>query len=458
MKFIVLNGSPKGDISVTMQYVHYIEKHYKEHEFNIINISEKINKIERNEKFFKEIIDEVASSDGVIWAFPLYYCLVASQYKRFIELIYERKASAAFKGKYAAILATSIHFSDHTAINYMNAVCDDLDMKFVDYFSPHMHDLTKEHERKNLLHFAENYFNAVKNKRITFKNYNPIEYSPVQYKTENSYEKINTLGKKIVIVTDSLENKNLASMIEQFRSNFSETIELIKLQDIDIKGGCLGCLRCGYDYHCAYEGKDGYKDFYNSKLKTADIIIFAGEIKDRYLSATWKKFFDRSFFNTHTPTLSGKQFGFIIAGALRQLPNLKEIMDIYTQWQNSNAAGFVTDEDESSKEIDEQLYSLAKRLIRFSELNYSRPITYLGLGGIKIFRDEIWGPIRFPFVADHKAYKKRGIYDFPQKNLKSRLMNFVMMMIVKIPSIRKEIYTNQIKSNMIQDLKKIVEG
>lgn len=455
MKFIVLNGSPKGDISVTMQYVHYIERHYKEHKFNIINISEKINKIEKDEKFFKEIIDEVASSDGVIWAFPLYYCLVASQYKRFIELIYERKVSATFKGKYASILATSIHFSDHTAINYINAVCDDLDMNFVDYFSPHMHDLTKEHERKSLLNFAENYFDAAKKKTATFKNYNPIEYSPIQYKAESSHEKIDTLGKKIIIVTDSLENKNLAGMIEQFRSNFSKPIELVKLQDIDINGGCLGCLRCGYDYHCAYEGKDGYKDFYNNKLKSADIIIFAGEIKDRYLSATWKKFFDRSFFNTHTPTLSGKQFGFIIAGALKQLPNLKEILDIYLQWQNSNLAGFVTDESESSKEIDEQLYALANKLVRFAELNYSKPITYLGLGGKKIFRDEIWGPIRFPFVADHKAYKKMGVYDFPQKNLKSRIMNLVLMIMVKIPSLRKEIYTNQIKSNMIRDLEKI---
>jgi multimeric flavodoxin WrbA len=53
----------------------------------------------------------------VLWAFPLYYLLVASQYKRFIELIFENNSTAAFKGKYAAVLTTSINFYDHTAHN-----------------------------------------------------------------------------------------------------------------------------------------------------------------------------------------------------------------------------------------------------------------------------------------------------------------------------------------------------
>ena len=40
---------------------------------------------------FQEMMDEVRSSDGVLWAFPLYVFLVSSQYKRFIELIWEKK-------------------------------------------------------------------------------------------------------------------------------------------------------------------------------------------------------------------------------------------------------------------------------------------------------------------------------------------------------------------------------
>jgi hypothetical protein len=38
------------------------------------------------------------------------------------------------------------------------------------------------------------------------------------------------------------------------------------------------------------EGKDEYIDFYNTKIKTADILVWAGAITDRYLSAKWASF------------------------------------------------------------------------------------------------------------------------------------------------------------------------
>jgi len=53
MKITVLNGSPKGDISVTMQYVAYIRKIFPQHELKIINISQRIDKIEKDESVFQ---------------------------------------------------------------------------------------------------------------------------------------------------------------------------------------------------------------------------------------------------------------------------------------------------------------------------------------------------------------------------------------------------------------------
>ena len=47
MKIIVLNGSPKGEISITMQYINYIQKKFKQHELKIINIAQRINQIEK---------------------------------------------------------------------------------------------------------------------------------------------------------------------------------------------------------------------------------------------------------------------------------------------------------------------------------------------------------------------------------------------------------------------------
>ncbi|WP_304942475.1 NAD(P)H-dependent oxidoreductase [Vallitalea guaymasensis] len=457
MKIVVLNGSPKGNISVTIQYIHYIQKKFKQHELKIINISQKINQIEKNAEAFHSIISDIKSSDGVIWAFPLYVFTVHSNYLRFIELIFERNVEDAFKEKYTSIISTSIHFYDHTAINYINSICDDLNMNYIDYFSLHMYDLEKEDIRKNLLKFAKNYFDSIENEVITLKNYRPIKHSPISYIPKITHNKIDVLNKKVIIVTDSLDNNNLKNMLNKFKNSFSQNVELVNLQDIDMKGSCLGCLKCGYNYECIYTDKDDFINFYNNKLKTADIIIFAGTIKYRHLSSTWKKFFDRGFFNTHTPSLSGKQVGFMISGALNQIPNLKQILESYTQWQGSNLVGFITDEYDTSEEIDNQLHAFSYNLIKLSNVNYHKPATFLGIAGMKIFRDEIWGNIRFPFIADHKAYKALRVYDFPQKNYKSRITNSILILMSKFPYIRNEIYSNRIKPSLIESLTKIVE-
>lgn len=456
MKFVVLNGSPKGDISVTMQYIRFIQTNFKDHQFEIINISKGLIKYEKEKEAFHEIISKVEESDGVIWAFPVYVFTVHSNYQRFIELIFERNVQSAFKGKYTFILTTSIHFFDNTAINYVQSICDDLDMNYVDCFSPKMYDLTKEETRKNLINFMHNFIEVIANKVSTFRSFDPVIYSPIQYIGDTPQDKIDNADKKIVVVVDSLDNNNLRNMVDRVIGSFSKA-EIIYLKDFGIKGSCLGCMKCSYNYTCAYEGKDNYSTVYNSKLITADIIVFAGSIKNRFLSAEWKRFLDRAFFYTHTPSLIGKQFGFIISGALNQTQNIRQVFDGFVQWQHSNLVGFVTDEYNSSQEIDSRLDALSFNLVKLSMKEYIKPINFLGAGGMKIFRDNIWGDIRFPFLADHKAFKKLKVYDFPQKNIRVRVQNAIYSLMIKVPSFRKEIYKNQILPSMITPFKKYVE-
>jgi len=458
MKITVLNGSPKGDLSATMQYVHFIQKKFPQHDLKIFNIAQQIKKIEKDEKAFQEIIDEVKSSQAVLWAFPLYVFLVSSQYKRFIELISEKGVKEAFQNRYTAVLTTSIHFFDHTAHNYMHAICDDLDMKYVGAFSADMYDLLKEKEREKLILFAGNFLEAIENRMLTSKSFGPLTHRKFDYIPGNSEKKIDDKGKKIVILTDSEgDQTSLVRMIDRFKGSFSDPVEMINLYNLDIKGGCLGCIRCGHENICIYQDKDGFVEFYNSKLKTADVLIFAGTIKDRYLSSKWKQFFDRGFFNTHTPSLIGKQIGFIISGPLSQIPNLRQILEAYTEWQQANLVDVITDEHGDSAEIDALLQSFAERLIQLAGEGYIKPSTFLGVGAMKIFRDDVWGRLRFPFQADHRFYKKHGIYDFPQKDYKARITNRILILLTKIPSMKKEIYTNRIKAEMIKPFQKILE-
>lgn len=66
MKIIVLNGSPKGELSVTMQYVLYLQKKFPDHQLKIINVAQKIKILEKNQSKLLDIIEEIKTSDGII--------------------------------------------------------------------------------------------------------------------------------------------------------------------------------------------------------------------------------------------------------------------------------------------------------------------------------------------------------------------------------------------------------
>ena len=161
MKIAVLNGSPKGPVSVTMQYVSYITKRHPEHELKVFHVAQKVHVLEKEPGRFEAIIEEIRRSDGVLWAFPLYILLVSSQYKRFIELIGERKAGGAFAGRYAAALSTSINFYDNTAHAYIRGISEDLGLKYLGFYSASMHDLMKKTEQERLELFARSFFQGI---------------------------------------------------------------------------------------------------------------------------------------------------------------------------------------------------------------------------------------------------------------------------------------------------------
>ena len=459
MKITVLNGSPKGDLSVTLQYVQYLAKTYPEAQFQIVNIAQRIKRIESDRATFDEIIQQVRESDGVLWAFPLYILVVHAHYKRFIELIFERGVQDAFAGKYTATLSTSIHYFDHTAHIYMHGICDDLGMRYIDAFSPDMTDLLKEEGRRQLESFGRHFLDAIRNQVTTQRCYPPVVCSDFHYKYQPSTVSIPSAGKKIVILHDNRDpNSNLAGMVARCRSAFNGEVAVFNLHEIDIKASCQGCIQCGSDNECVFEGKDGFIDFFRSQVMTADILVYAGTIVDRYLSSRWKMFFDRCFFNTHTPVLMQKQAAFVISGPLGQVPNLKEVIQGFMELQQANLAGFVSDESGSSADIDRLLDQLMATAAEYSRCEYTRPATFLGIAGTHIFRDDIYGRLRPVFAADHRAYQRLGIYkSFPQVDFKVRLTNLFTGIIFRIPMIKKG-FKRQLKEGMVQPLQQVVEN
>ncbi len=333
MKIIVINASPKTSQSITLQHMRFLELQTPEHEFETIHIGSKISAFEKHPKKIIEIAEKIKKADALVWSYPVYYALVPYQLKRFIELLFQHCGNDVFKGLYATSFSTSINFFDHTAHNYMQGVSEQLGFRYIDSYSAHMDDFFKKKERTKMIGFLGWFIEIVKRGLPVPRKYHitlPAEtvYSPDF--NDISKERQPTGSSNILLLTDEqTQDANLKNMTQMFIKLSGTGVTLKNIHDIDIKNGCLGCCTCGYDNTCVQ--KDGFMKFYNDHVKAADTIIIAGSIKDHYLSAKWKQFFDRSFFNGHVPVLKGKRIGFIISGPLQQRQNLRETLDALTQ-------------------------------------------------------------------------------------------------------------------------------
>ena len=85
MDIVVIGGSPKGDISVTMQYVKYMEGNFPNHNFQYLQVAQQIKAILKDSDKERQLFKTIEKADIILWAFPLYYHLVHGNYKRFIE-------------------------------------------------------------------------------------------------------------------------------------------------------------------------------------------------------------------------------------------------------------------------------------------------------------------------------------------------------------------------------------
>lgn len=457
MKIAVLNGSPKGMTSVTVQYVLFLRKSFPKHTFEIRNVCRDIERLEESGEAFGEVVAAVEGADAVLWATPVYVFLVPGPYKRFVELVFERAAQAAFQDKYAAVLTTSVKFFDHTAHDYLGAICDDLGMRFWGAYSAEMYDLAKQPERKRLVDFWNAFLEAAESRRPAQRRHAPATAAEFCYAPATPAAKqIPATAKKVLVLSDAQQqDANLRGMVGRFCANFANAVEVVDLHKIKMRGGCLGCIHCSFDNVCVYRDVDDVYEVYE-KIVAADILVEAAVIKDRFVSARWKTFWDRGFFNNHIPILAGKQLGVLVSGPLAQIPNLRQVLEAHAEVGQANLAGVVSDECGESRELDRLVDGLAWRSVAASEAGYVGPATFLGKGGRKVLRDEIWGGLRSVFPRDHEYYKRHGLYDFPQRSLKIRLGDALFGLMMKIPSFRRE-FQKRMRDGMIRPLVRAVE-
>jgi len=271
-----------------------------------------------------------------------------------------------------------------------------------------------------------------------------------------SSNKIKT-NKRTVIVTDSNEPSNIDTMIKKYISSVDGPVKIVNLNDIDKMNYCVGCCNCGPENICRYDDKDGYRKKLDFILDNSDIVIYAGQLKDRYFSSEFKTYFDRTFCYTHIPIFKGRQIAYLVSGPVSELPHMKDLMYAYASG-DTNLGGIVSDECQDDSILDQQIENLAIRCINYSESNYIKSTTFQAVAAKKIFTDAIKNDLPI-FLMDYKYYKANGY--FINKNILSKLKTKAFRFIMSLKPIQegfKRNSFNNIASAQLKFIKLIGES
>jgi len=443
MNILVINGSPKGSNSITLQTVHFLQQRHPEHHFEILHAGARIKTLERD---FAPARAAVEKAELLLFSYPVYTFIAPCQLHRFIELL--KASGVSLAEKFATQLSTSKHFYDVTAHRYIQDNCQDMGLKYIRGLSADMDDLTTEKGRRE----AEEFFHYVLWSMET-GSYEPFpaplpvpSHAPVTVPELPEEEK----SGDIVIVTDCEEdNAQLRSMIDRFRAVMPRKTRVVNIREYPFKGGCLGCFNCAVSGKCIYT--DGFDDYLRSNIQTAQSIVYAFTVKDHSMGAVFKMYDDRQFCNGHRTVTMGMPLGYLVSGDLSRELNLQTIIEARAQVGSNFLAGVATDEKDPDGEIDR----LARTLDYALEHRYVPPQNFLGIGGMKVFRDLIW-LMQGMMKADHRFYKAHGQYDFPQKKWGTMLKMYAVGALLSSPKLKAKM-GSKMNEGMLMPYKKALK-
>lgn len=457
MHITVLAGSPKGEKSLTCQYTNYLARMYPEDTFSCIQLAQNAGSYQKEPGKLQRVASIIEKSDLVLFAFPLYFLTVSSGYMQSLQLLVRQ--GHRFPALHGAIITTSIHFFDHTAVNYVGSVAESLGISVIGELTFKMNDLTSAESRKVLKKSFEHW------KQVTARNLELGRRYPDYPKNSQSTsfdlpptERLEgSEGTRLAVISAcSSSEPSWSSSMTEHASRLIEDTTVISLSDLFF-GPCLGCLQCGFDNHCVYEGKDGYTDMYRKTILPEDIIIFSLEAEGPYFFSLWQKYLERSFFLNHRPTLAGKQVIYLVTGSMRARQNAREILSGYTETMGGSLLGIISSDDTPPEAAATRLSSLLDYALVLTEGQLSLPKSFLGVGGMKIFRDEVYSDLKFVFQQDHRYYRRYGIYkDLPHRRPLRRFLISLGVLVTRIPPLRKVI-RRELSTQMLSQAAKAAE-
>jgi len=443
MHILVLNGSPKGEYSITLQTIRYLEKKFPDSHFEVLHVGMKIKSLQKD---FSPAVAAIEKADILLFSYPVYTFIAPCQLHKFIELMKAHPVNVS--GKIATQITTSKHFYDVTAHRYVQDNAQEMGMQFIRGLSADMDDLTTEKGRKEAENWYLHFLWSAENRY--FEPYFPAAvYTPAVPVTVPENGEAEKPGDVVIIADLKPEDTQLSNMITRFRANLPYATRVVNLREYPFSGGCLGCFRCAVSGKCVH--KDGFDDFLRNQIQTADAMIYAFSIQDHSMGALFKMYDDRQFCNGHRTVTIGMPVGYLISGNLSKEENLRTIIEGRANVGSNILAGIATDEVDPDTAIDRLCANLAYSL----EHKNTGPQNFYGVGGMKIFRDLIY-QMRGFMRADHRFFKSHGQYDFPQKKWPQSLAMYLVGAMIANPKLHSKI-GSQMNEGMLMPYKKVLE-
>jgi len=444
MQILFINGSPKGDISFTNQYINYISKNFSHIRIKKIDLSKKYRLLENTQSDFKKtLVNQIKESDGIVWAFPVYFFSVPAQYKFFIEyLIKDRELLSLLKAKYTTYILTSMNVGDNLAADYMRHLMYRLEMKFYEGISFHMFDMLTE-QRSLISKFFTRFISVIEKDLIKQTPSPNIFYQEkpefkIDLKSNNAGKKNKTF-KYILVSSNSCDDSNLKSIIRAFISSSKYEIVEINL-DKSIIFPCKGHINCVYNEDCLI--KDCYQDVFSNEILSSDVIVFATSIVADHIHYRMKMFMDRIMPVAHHPVFHDKHFVGILSGKTRHVQYINQFFQLFSeQLFLKQPTGLITTDGRDNNDIEAQINWVHDELKCHLQNSFHRLQTFLGKATHKMVRDELYN-IRFLFKSSHNFYKKHKLYDFPQKDTGARFRRYLFSLIFLVPFLRKRVMRN----------------
>jgi multimeric flavodoxin WrbA len=379
MKILVINGSPKGEYSITYQTARYLHMKFPDDQYNVLHVAANIDQFGND---ILPVLIAMEEADLILFCYPVYSMLAPSQMMHFMEII--KASKVRLSGKYMTQVTTSEHFFDMTAHRYIEENCNDLGMKVLPGLSQRTGDLLTKKGQLDAIKFwsyirhcvMQDEYSEEKNiaerKYVSGRNI----YTPSISKTAKDAQY------KVLIITDcAKEDQQLRNMIIDFRHalKYESTVENLHYKHF--KAGCNGCLKCAVNSKCIY--KDGFELLIQNKLAMADAVVFAFNIVDHSTGYVMQMYEDRQFCSPLHDIIKDKPIAYITSGDLADEDNLCTVLEARAEMMRNFIAGYATDEENTEHSIqktaDKLSYALYHRM--------SLPETFYGMAGARMLRE-----------------------------------------------------------------------